>query len=268
MESTELKEILLSAVNASINAGDEILKIYASNFEVEFKDDNSPLTLADKKSNDTIYNALGYYNIPFLSEEGQEIPYNERKAWDYLFIIDPLDGTKEFVKKNGEFTVNIALVKQNRPILGVIYCPVSRELFFSLINLGAYKAHAFDKFSDLNSLLNNAVELPKKHKRKKYIVVGSRSHMSKETEAFFDQKKNEHDEVELLAIGSSLKICMVVEGKADAYPRYAPTMEWDTAAGHAIANMAGFKILEYQSDEEIKYNKKSLLNPWFLVTKN
>jgi len=268
MESTELKQILLSAVNASIAAGVEILKIYKSDFEIEFKDDNSPLTIADKKSNDTIYNALASFGIPFLSEEGREIPYDERKEWDYLFIIDPLDGTKEFVKKNGEFTVNIALVNKDKPILGVIYSPVSGELFFSLAGFGAYKKTALNFFSDLKLLLYDAIDLPTKNERKNYVIVGSRSHMSKETEVFFEKKKNEYKEVEIFSIGSSLKICMVAEGKADVYPRYAPTMEWDTAAGHAIANMAGFKVLKYQSNEEIKYNKKSLLNPWFLVTKN
>ena len=268
MESAELKQILLSAVNASISAGVEILKIYKSDFEVELKDDNSPLTIADKKSNDIIYDALASFEIPFLSEEGKEIPYNERKEWDYLFIIDPLDGTKEFVKKNGEFTVNIALVNKDKPILGVIYSPVSGELFFSLADFGVYKKTTFKSFSDIKLLINDAIELPKNNERTKYVIVGSRSHMSKETQVFFEKKKNEYNEVEIFAIGSSLKICMVAEGKADVYPRYAPTMEWDTAAGHAIANMAGFKVLKYQSNEEIKYNKKSLLNPWFLVTKN
>ena len=160
------------------------------------------------------------------------------------------------------------MVNKDKPILGVIYSPVSGELFFSLADFGVYKKTAFKSFSDIKLLINDAIELPKNNKRTKYVIVGSRSHMSKETQAFFEKKKNEYNEVEILTIGSSLKICMVAEGKADVYPRYAPTMEWDTAAGHAIANMAGFKVLKYHSNEEIKYNKKSLLNPWFLVTKN
>ena len=268
MEKGKLEKLLSIAIFASIEAGKEIMKIYSSNFDVELKDDNSPLTLADKKSNETILNRLSHSAIPILSEEGKNIPYEERKSWNYLWIVDPLDGTKEFIKKNGEFTVNIALIKNQTPILGVIYCPTSQDLYFSLEDFGAFKVKIKNEINDFDLILNNAKRLPLNQKRNNYIVVGSRSHMSKETEDFFEKKKKENSNVEMLSIGSSLKICMVSEGSADVYPRYAPTMEWDTAAGHAIANMSGCKIFEFQKDQEIKYNKENLLNPWFLVTKN
>jgi 3'(2'), 5'-bisphosphate nucleotidase len=151
--------------------------------------------------------------------------------------------------------------------MGVIYCPTSKDLYFSLVDYGAYKINFKNHFENLNLLVSVANKLPLKKDRQNFVVVGSRSHMSKETEEFFQKKKKENNLVEILAVGSSLKICMVAEGSADVYPRYAPTMEWDTAAGHAIANMAGYKILEYEKNHEIKYNKKSLVNSWFLVTK-
>ena len=266
MQELDLNSLLDKAINASIKAGDEIMKIYDSSFKVETKEDNSPLTIADKNSNAIIEKALAISKIPLLSEEGKHIKYSERKEWDYLWIVDPLDGTKEFIKKNGEFTVNIALIKKQKPILGVIYVPCTNELYYALEGLGAFKATIDGLQNGIESLLKNSSKLPINQNRSNYIVVGSRSHMSKETQKYFDQKNKEYDSVEILAVGSSLKICMVAEGKADSYPRYAPTMEWDTAAGHAIANMAGFKIIEYNSSNEIVYNKEELLNPWFLVS--
>ena len=262
------KYLLLTAINAAIKAGHEIMKVYESDFDVENKEDNTPLTIADKKSNVIIEEALKESNIPYLSEEGKNILYQTRKEWEYLWIVDPLDGTKEFIKRNGEFTVNIALIKEKKPIMGVIYVPCTKELYFSLEGLGSYKIEIDNYVKDLNHLINLSVKLPVHCERSEYVVVGSRSHMTKETKDYFDLMKMKKQEVRVLAIGSSLKICMVAEGRADSYPRYAPTMEWDTAAGHAIANMAGFKVLEYNSSEEIIYNKESLLNPWFLVVNN
>ena len=263
-----LKNLLLLSINAAINAGKEIMNIYSTDFIVENKKDDSPLTLADKKSNSIIELALKNTRIPYLSEEGKSITYEERKDWEYLWIIDPLDGTKEFVKRNGEFTVNIALIKNNKPILGVIYVPCTNDLYFGLQELGSFKVNIDCSVKDVNELIQISQKLPLFSIRKKHVIVGSRSHMSKETEDYFKLKQKQHKTVEVLSIGSSLKICMVAEGKADSYPRYAPTMEWDTAAGHAIANMAGYKILDYSTSAEITYNKKDLLNPWFLVEKD
>ena len=259
------KELLLKAINASIEGGHAIMDVYASEFAVEHKEDNSPLTLADKNCHEVIERILIKTNIPLLSEEGAKTPFKERKDWKYSWLIDPLDGTKEFVKRNGEFTVNIALICEGNPIIGVIYVPVKEELYFAMEGLGSYKSKINSVISNLNSLILEAEKLPIDYKRKNYVIVGSRSHMSKETEIFFKEMKQKYGNVEVIAVGSSLKLCMVAEGKADAYPRYAPTMEWDTAAGHAIAQFAGFSVLQYNTDKEVVYNKENLLNPWFVV---
>ena len=263
----DLKKLLHKALNTSIIAGQEIMEVYNTEFYVDFKKDQSPLTLADKKSHNAIVSFLQNTNIPILSEEGKETPYVERKRWDFFWLIDPLDGTKEFVKRNGEFTVNIALIHNQKPILGVIYVPVKNDLYFGLADFGAFKKENTPKtITDLYSITGVSDKLPLETQRSTYTIVGSRSHMSRETEEFFAKKKMKYKDVELLTIGSSLKLCMVAEGKADVYPRYAPTMEWDTAAGHAIANAAGFSVTKYDTNKELIYNKENLLNPWFLVS--
>ena len=260
-----LKQLLKIAINASIEGGQEIIKVYETEFEVEQKSDHTPLTLADKNCNNIIEDFLVKTNIPILSEEGNKVSYLERKKWEYFWLVDPLDGTKEFVKRNGEFTVNIALIHNSSPIMGVIFVPVDNVLYYAMEGLGSFKINRSKIINNLDSLILDSKKLPLDDKRAAFVVVGSRSHMSSETEVFFENKKKEYGDIEVMAIGSSLKICMVAEGKADAYPRYAPTMEWDTGAGHAIAKMAGFSVLQYNTDKEIVYNKKDLLNPWFLV---
>ena len=260
------KELLQTAINASIKGGYSIMEVYASDFAIEHKDDKSPLTLADKNCNDIIESFLLKTEIPILSEEGVEIPFNERKNWEYSWLVDPLDGTKEFVNRNGEFTVNIALIRNGNPIMGVIYVPVKEELYFAMEGLGSYKITVDAISSDLDDLIEKSNKLPIDCKRENYVIVGSRSHMSAETEEFFYEKKKEHTNVEVMVVGSSLKLCMVAEGKADVYPRYAPTMEWDTGAGHAIAKYAGFSVKQFNSCDDVMYNKEDLLNPWFLVS--
>jgi 3'(2'), 5'-bisphosphate nucleotidase len=258
-------ELLVKAINASIKGGYAIMDVYASDFAVEHKDDKSPLTLADKNCNEVIEHHLLGTDIPLLSEEGAKIIYSERKDWEYSWLVDPLDGTKEFVKRNGEFTVNIALIHNGNPIMGVIYVPVKEELYFAMEGLGSYKVSINSVIENLETLISLSDSLPIDYGRTNYVIVGSRSHMSAETEVFFDEMKKNHGDVKVLAVGSSLKLCMVAEGKADAYPRYAPTMEWDTGAGHAIAKYAGFSVKQYNSTEDVIYNKEDLLNPWFLV---
>jgi 3'(2'), 5'-bisphosphate nucleotidase len=258
-------ELLMKAINASIKGGHAIMDVYDSDFSIEHKDDKSPLTMADKNCNSVIEYHLLDTEIPLLSEEGAKIPYSQRKEWEYFWLVDPLDGTKEFVKKNGEFTVNIALIHNGNPIMGVIYVPVKEELYFAMEGLGSYKVSVNSVIENIETLISLSDSLPIDYKRENYVIVGSRSHMTVETEAFFEQKKKEHLNVEVLAIGSSLKLCMVAEGKADSYPRYAPTMEWDTAAGHAIVKYAGFTVKKYDSSDDVIYNKEYLLNPWFLV---
>ncbi|GAB4258247.1 MAG: 3'(2'),5'-bisphosphate nucleotidase CysQ [Vicingaceae bacterium] len=251
------------AVNAAIKAGNAILEIYQQDFEVEFKNDQSPLTLADKKSHEIIVKNLEN-TYPILSEEGKDIPYLQRRNWKKFWMIDPLDGTKEFIKKNGEFTVNIALIENSFPIEGIIYAPVLKELFFTF-NKQAYKTNITDEITDLNQLIEQSKKLPLNQNNNAYVVVGSRSHMSEETMEYINGIKNQVGEIEIQSKGSSLKLCMVAEGIARQYPRFAPTMEWDTAAGQAIVEASGAEVLNWETKKRMEYNKPNLLNSWFLV---
>lgn len=255
---------LIQIINAAIKGGEEILEVYNSEFAVEHKDDKSPLTEADKRAHLAIVAELQKTSLPILSEEGKHMDYSERKNWKQFWMVDPLDGTKEFVKRNGEFTVNIALIEGGEATMGVIYVPVTKDLYFA--DELAYKISGVSKpISSINELLGNADQLPLSQTRNNFVVVGSRSHMSEETEEFINEQKNKHTEVDILSKGSSLKLCMVAEGAADAYPRFAPTMEWDTAAGQAIAVASGAKVINWDTKELMQYNKENLLNSWFLV---
>lgn len=264
---------LFVAVDAALKAGEEILSIYtdpASDFEIERKADNSPLTIADRKAHTTISTILNETPFPVLSEEGRRLGYDIRREWDMLWIVDPLDGTKEFIKRNGEFTVNIALVKTGVPVIGVIYLPVKKELYFASEEIGAYKLSDITALEDnatLDKLIAASVRLPQAGRQNQFVVVASRSHLTPETEAYIEVLKQKHSDVELISSGSSIKICLVAEGKADVYPRFAPTMEWDTAAGHAIARAAGMEVYQADKDIPLQYNKEDLLNPWFIVEK-
>jgi 3'(2'), 5'-bisphosphate nucleotidase len=263
-----LRQNITIAIQAAIKAGKEIFRIYKdpkSDFFVEIKSDNSPLTIADKAAHNIIVRELEKTGIPILSEEGKTIPYVVRKHWKTFWLIDPLDGTKEFIKKNNEFTVNIALIESGNPITGVIYVPVSKELYIGDIKTGAWKYKTIDEEISLVKVMLRGIRLPKNIQNNAYYVVGSRSHMSHETEHYIKELKNKHKNIEIVSKGSSLKICMVAEGLANEYPRFGPTMEWDTAAGHAIANAAGKKLLLTDFSGELVYNKKNLLNPYFIV---
>jgi 3'(2'), 5'-bisphosphate nucleotidase len=262
------EELLITAINASLKAGVEILNIYNSDFAVQQKEDKSPLTLADKNANDVISKILEVTKLPILSEEGKTIPYAERINWEYFWMVDPLDGTKEFVKRNGEFTVNIALIHQQRTILGVIYVPVTNILYFAAEGIGSYKLKVESNelnIENLSKLISTSQKLPIQNSDQKYTVVASRSHLSEETEQFIAELKKIHAEVELVSSGSSLKLCLVAEGSANVYPRFAPTMEWDTAAGQAICEIAKKSVMDYTTKNALLYNKENLLNNWFIV---
>lgn len=262
---------ILNAIEAALLAGKEILAIYddpASDFQIERKADNSPLTIADRKSHETIVGILAGTPFPILSEEGKNISYEERSGWKKLWIVDPLDGTKEFIKRNGEFTVNIALVSDGKPVAGVIYVPVKKVLYFADEAWGAYKVEGIADMQgrSLDELMAAAIPLPDKGAAHEgVVVVASRSHLTPETDDYIRRLRETHGELELVSIGSSLKICLVAEGRADVYPRFAPTMEWDTAAGHAIARAAGMEVYQAGKDIPLCYNKQDLLNPWFIV---
>lgn len=334
---------LLTALSAAKSAGRAILEVYNRDFDVRYKDDQSPLTMADQQSHDIIVAQLSDQTgerLPILSEEGKDIPFEHRSRWEYFWLVDPLDGTKEFVKRNDEFTVNIALIYRTRPVLGVIYVPVKDSFYFAAEDLGAYRLDNSDilemiadkasakKNRWLKKILECSVKLPldplasgpispildhqtkpvrhvsenlpagpaafplqrsagekcqcesvcvcsqesilsnsRNSVNKPFIIVGSRSHSSKELEYFVEDMRKKHQQVEFISAGSSLKLCLVAEGRADIYPRLGPTMEWDTAAGQAIVEQAQGRVLNSETNEPLRYNKKNLLNSWFIVSK-
>lgn len=243
-------------------AGKKILAVYQDqvNFQiVENKADSSPLTLADKASHKYISAELKklYPQIPILSEEGKNISFNERKDWDLFWMIDPLDGTKEFIKRNGEFTVNIALIEKNKVVLGVVHVPVKKWTYAAEKGKGAFKQ---DEHKETAAIHANTFSFEDKNLK----IVASRSHNTPETAAFISQ----FDSPELVSMGSSLKLLLVAEGKADVYPRLAPTMEWDTAAAQIIVEEAGGKVVLENQKDPVLYNKENLLNPYFIVLGN
>ena len=264
------KKELSITISAAIAAGKAIMEVYAlSDLGVEHKADDSPLTLADKRAHAVIERHLTPTGIPILSEEGKHLPYNERRQWERFWLVDPLDGTKEFIKRNGEFTVNIALVENGKPVLGVIYVPVQERLYVGVTEPSSREAWRIDNIVAAVSFANikeNGQKLPCMPLPGTYTVVGSRSHMNSATGQYFEKLQEQHGKVQVVARGSSLKMCLVAEGKAHEYPRLGPTMEWDTAAGHAIAEAAGKKVVLHNNPEKpLQYNKEDLTNPWFLV---
>ena len=245
-----MNSLLQTAITAALQAGKAILDIYddpASDFEIEHKADHSPLTIADRVSNEIILKQLKNTPYPVISEENKATAYAIRKQWQTVWIVDPFYG--------------------GRPALGVIYIPVKKILYYGTIRNGAYRADhpEYSPDMDFDALENQARRLPLDREDPVYTVVASRSHMSSDTENFIDELKKEHGEVKLTSIGSSIKICLVAEGTADIYPRFAPTMEWDTAAGHAIAKAAGKELYHQDGCTPLAYNKEDLLNPWFIV---
>lgn len=263
------KELQL-AVEASLAAGEVIMEVYDSGFDVSFKDDKSPLTEADQKANAIINDHLKKMDIPIISEENKQVEFSERKEWSNCWVVDPVDGTKEFIKRNGEFTVNIALVEQGAPVLGVIYVPASKTLYIAdVTQQTAVKSVLNEHKCSIENILGNAETLQPKSSNDTFVqVVGSRSHMNDDTLAYVEKLKYSGKEVEIVSKGSSLKFCLVAEGSADVYPRFAPTMEWDTAAGQAICNAVGIDVISQETNSALLYNKENLLNPWFLVSKN
>ncbi|NND06751.1 MAG: 3'(2'),5'-bisphosphate nucleotidase CysQ [Saprospiraceae bacterium] len=245
-----LKDIVLKA-------GEEILQIYnqPALFAVEHKADDSPLTAADRAANAVICEALEGLEpkFPILSEENKAIPYTQRKDFDFYWCVDPLDGTKEFIKRNGEFTVNIALIRRDRPVVGIVHIPVSGETYFGTQNEGAFYSKE-EGWEQMASSSFSYVDIGLK-------ILCSRSHLSDDTKKYVDQFK----EPELLPRGSSLKFLEIARGHAHIYPRLGPTMEWDTAAAQIILEESGGQVVEFASGQPLGYNKESLLNPDFLA---
>jgi 3'(2'), 5'-bisphosphate nucleotidase len=262
-----MKNLLSIAIQASIDAGKAIMEVYAEKIDVEIKEDKSPLTQADKNANDVINNYLTNTRIPIISEENKQLDYSQRKDWEFCWIVDPLDGTKEFIKRNGEFTVNIALIKNGNPLLGVIYVPVSKTLYYTLEDASkSYKIDLENEDVSLDFIFKNSIEIkPSENNNGLIRIVGSRSHLNEATKEFISKIEN-NKKTEIVSKGSSLKFCLVAEGTADVYPRFAPTMEWDTAAGQAICQAVGVQVIDDNTNLPLKYNKENLLNPNFLVS--
>jgi 3'(2'), 5'-bisphosphate nucleotidase len=254
----------------ALDAGTAILEVYETAFTVELKDDRSPLTLADKRSNEILCKGLSTISeFPILSEEMKQIPYEERKSWGRFWLVDPLDGTKEFIKRNGEFTVNVALIDGNEPVFGLIYVPVTGMFYYATKGQGSYSLYLSNTAyipENYDEILALSKRLPIENRPLgEYTIVASRSHLSPKIEAYINDEKAKHPVVNIISAGSSLKFCLVAEGKADSYPRFGPTMEWDTGAGQVIVSETGKKLMRCDTMEALTYNKPSLLNPDFLV---
>lgn len=261
-----MNELLEIAIQAAVSAGSEIMKIYPNDFEISLKYDLSPLTEADKKANEVINTILKGTDIPLISEENKQIDFEARKKFESCWMIDPLDGTKEFVNRSGEFTVNIALIKNKLPVLGVIYIPVTKTLYYALVaDNNGHKIQLKNHFFSTDMIEAAQLLVPSLPKENNLIVVASRSHASKETLLYIADLEQSGKKISLISRGSSLKFCLLAEGKANIYPRFAPTMEWDTAAGHAICNAVGLKVVDADLNKELVYNKEDLLNPFFIV---
>jgi len=263
------QDALAAAVCAAVDAGKAILKMYDQPMRVQYKGDRSPVTEADRTAHAIIENKLrkATPDFPILSEEGRATPYEERCHWKRFWLVDPLDGTKEFIKRNGEFTVNIALVEKGNPLMGVIYLPCLDQLYFGLESTGAFKienCHAPNPNRSFKTLLNVAQQLPlpADPSANTIRVVGSRSHGSKEFDQYVDALKSAYESVEITPAGSSLKFCLVAEGSADIYPRFGPTMEWDTAAGQVVCEEAGCSVINRATSHPLRYNKANLKNPF------
>jgi 3'(2'), 5'-bisphosphate nucleotidase len=285
MPRTLPHRLLLPALAAAIQAGKKILQVYQGDIDVTYKEDDSPLTVADRKAHQTIVNFLcsvAYTNIPILSEEGKHIRYKERTDWEYFWLVDPLDGTKEFIQRRDEFTVNIALIEKTRPVAGIVYPPAVGSLYLAAEGLGSFKFEdvkvveqgfldqqgTLGRGSGLQDLVELAIELPLHRAAKSYTdrlnLVGSRLHGTEDLADFVDKMKQEYSDVEFVSAGSALKFCLVAEGSADLYPRFGPTMEWDTAAGQCMVEQSGGTVLSMKEKRPLAYNKRDLHNPHFV----
>ena len=272
MTNTELNNLLLLAIRAAIMAGKAVMQVYGSDrLVVKRKKDFSPLTVADQSAHEEIIKFIEPANIPVISEEGPQYDWEVRKNWEYFWLVDPLDGTKEFLRRNGEFTVNIALIEHNLPIMGIVHTPAVDQLYWSSREYGSYlmSTNVFREKSDIDipQLIRLSERLPSPGGREHFTVVASRSHINFITYNYIKHLKKRYGKIDVISKGSSLKICLVAEGKADIYPRFGPTMEWDTAAGQAVAVFSGCKIVTYDTGDVVTYNKKDLHNPWFIVSR-
>ncbi|MBN2613062.1 MAG: 3'(2'),5'-bisphosphate nucleotidase CysQ [Bacteroidales bacterium] len=265
--------ILHIAINAAIEAGKQIIRVYHSgNFGIEQKNDATPVTIADIESNNVLQKSLAATRLPVLSEEAANIHFSQRKLWKKYWLVDPLDGTKEFIKRNDEFSVNIALMNEYTPVAGIIFAPVTRILYYSLPGKGVFKVY-LDTVDDhaaesMTEIAGKAERLHGTTQRRDMVVIASKSHKSSQLKDYITELKKKTLTVKVISMGSALKFGLIAEGAADVYPRFGPTMEWDTAAGHAIMNELGFHVNDALTGLPLSYNKPDLKNPWFIAKNN
>ena len=267
----ETRELLLLAMNAGLEAGKAIMEVYREgNFKIMLKEDKSPVTEADHLAHRIIEEQLKFPVIPILSEEGRDIPWSERSKWDRFWLVDPLDGTKEFIQRNGDFTVNIALVTNGRAVLGIVYTPDDDLMYAGSLEDGSYRLTGYSKrnLPGFDAFLEAAEPLPLDIPKENYAVVASRSHINEETRSYIRSLRKAKPGLDIVSRGSALKFCLVAEGAADIYPRFGPTWEWDTGAGQTIAESAGCTVRVHPTNRVLSYNKEELLNPWFVVERN
>jgi 3'(2'), 5'-bisphosphate nucleotidase len=265
-------ELFQSAFRAAIIAGKRIMEIFNNeDFQVSMKSDNSPLSSADKEAHEIIKRMLLNSRIPILSEEGRDMQFEERKAWDILWIVDPLDGTRQFIQKREEFTVNIALVVGGNPLFGVVYAPAIGDMYFGIKDMGSFKINVGDRDLLSHSFQQIIMESKKLDPSSKstntFTILASYHHVNKETLEYIDAIRKVYPDAEVKKIGSSLKMCLLADGIGDVYVRYTDTYEWDTAAAQTILEGVGWNINALDTDEPLTYNKESLLNPYFICKK-
>ena len=270
IDQTIREYLLPQQFNAAVRAGAAIMKIYkqSDDYHVTMKSDHTPITIADRMAHNTIKEALGTTRIPILSEEGREMLYDERRNWELFWLVDPLDGTVEFIKGNNEFTVNIALMENNICISSVVYVPYHRKIYIAERGHGAWVMHDVepDDKADYSyaQIHENIVRLPlASAAHTNFRVAVSRSHQTAETHEHIDTMRHEHPDLEIIEQGSSYKFCLLAEGHVDYYIRTTTTSEWDTAAGELILSEAGGTTYAYPSGTPLLYNKEELDNPWF-----
>lgn len=278
MPFAQLEHYCPPVIMAVLDAGEAILGIYESgeDVEVEYKADQSPLTAADRASHALLMERLQQlWDLPVLSEESREVPWERRGQWESYWLVDPLDGTKEFIRRNGEFTVNVALVSRGVPVYGVVYAPVPGLLYFGAAGHGARRAVRGVDYADRDGLAARLTDAERafpslplaQEAGRPFTVVASRSHGNVETTDFIERLEADHGPARRVSVGSSLKLCLCAEGTADVYPRLAPTMHWDTAAAQAIVAAVGGRVTQYGTEDELAYGGPSLVNPYFVVTR-
>ncbi len=266
MKNEELELFFLSAMEAAIQASVDIMEVYKTDFDVVQKSDNSPVTLADQTADDSIRKILASTSEYVLSEEQTPISFEQRRNLKYLWIVDPLDGTKEFIKRNGEFTVNIALIKNGHPIIGIITAPALNKFYWAVQGKGLYNGEVNDWNIDVDDLINGSAQVDAKINTVK--IIGSRSHANSDTQNYVNLLKAMHPTSEIITRGSSLKLCKVATGEASFYPRFSPINEWDIAAGTALVNISGGRVLDAATKHPVMFNKENLLQPPFIAIAN